>query len=291
MKKIAIFASIVTAIFLAMVVFDTNQVAVESTESGTRPHGSDGQYSSFEYGRSGMNRPLVAYRISAHSVPDQRKILCVFAIHGFEDAWYRDGEELVNIAHGVIDYFRDNPQVLGNYQLIVVPCANPDGLYEGWTCNGPGRCQISAGIDINMDFDYRFQVRTNPRNKTGARPFSSPEARALRDLVFKEKPGIIIDFHGWLCSAAGDKAIAEIFCRNLGLEYKDPDASIYGGFFSGWASQYAKAVLVEYPNPFTGQGPFDFRTDIQVETHGLVAHWGYTDKTISAITEIVDQGL
>lgn len=291
MKRVFIFSAIVACLFITMVVFDTNQVAVESTQPSTTAPGWDSRYGSFEYGRSGMNRPLVAYRIGAHPASNQRKILCVFAIHGFEDAWYRDGQELVNIAHGIIDYFRDNPQVLGQYQLIVVPCANPDGLNEGWTCNGPGRCQISKGIDINMDFDYRFQVRNNPRNKTGPRPFSSPEARALRDLVLKEKPSIIIDLHGWLCSAAGDPTIADIFCRHLDLENKAPDASIYGGFFSGWASQHAKAVLVEYPNPFTGQGPFDFRTDIQVETHGWVDHWNYTDKTINAIIEIVQRRL
>ncbi|WP_366942894.1 M14 family zinc carboxypeptidase [Syntrophomonas sp.] len=43
--------------------------------------------------------------------------------------------------------------------MLIIPGANPDGIKQGWTCNGPGRCQLSQGIDINMDFDYDFKVR------------------------------------------------------------------------------------------------------------------------------------
>ncbi|MFZ2538951.1 MAG: M14 family metallopeptidase [Oscillospiraceae bacterium] len=240
----------------------------------------------FTYGQSGMNAPLMAYKVN-NQCPS-RKILCVFAIHGFEDAFFKDGQALVDTANGVIEYFQNNPESLNEYELIIVTCANPDGLAQGWTCNGPGRCQISQGIDLNMDFDFNFRPRVNVRNLTGEKPFASPEAAALRDLVFSEKPDIIIDFHGWINCAAGDPQIAEIFCKHLGLTYEKTDQAIYDGFFSGWAAKYARAVLVEYPNPFTGQGSFDGTSDSEYDyTVQRFSDFRYTEKTIQALEEIV----
>lgn len=246
---------------------------------------SDYSWSTLTYGQSGMNSPLLAYKFT--NTNPSRKILCVFAIHGFEDAFYKDGQALVDTANGVIDYFKKNPSSLNGNELIIVPCANPDGLKQGYTYNGPGRCQISQGIDMNMDFDYNFRPRVNARNKTGSEPFTSPEAAALRDLVFSEKPDIIIDFHGWVNCAAGDSDIAKLFCKRLGLTYEETDQAIYDGFFSGWASKYARAVLVEYPSPFTGKGSFDGKSDEKYDytNHGF-SGFGFTENTVMAIKDI-----
>lgn len=237
------------------------------------------------YGYSGLNTPLQVYTISNRS--PEKKILCVFAMHGFEDAFYRDGQALVDTARGVIASLQEQPAALGEVEVMIVPCANPDGLAEGWTCNGPGRCQISQGVDINMDFDYNFRVRNNDRNTTGRQPFTSPEAAALRDLVLKEKPDIILDFHGWVNSASGDPEIAEIFCKNLDLAYEDKEKTFYDGFFVGWAAKYAKSVLVEYPNPFTGQGSYEGKSDQEYNySQSEVNQFGYAEKTAAAIREI-----
>lgn len=188
-------------------------------------------------------------------------MLCVFGVHGFEDAFYRDGQILVNTADRVVDHFRNHREELGEYTLLVVPCANPDGLAGGYTCNGPGRCQLSQGYDINMDFDYNFTVRNNRRNKTGPEPLSSPEGQALYALVMKEAPDIIVDFHGWIGSAAGDDQLAEVFAQTLDLRHTEPAEIIFGGFFSGWAMGVSRAVLVEYPDPFDGQGAWEGNSD------------------------------
>jgi hypothetical protein len=249
---------------------------------------ADYSYRTITYGQSGSNVPLLAYKFSNKN--PSKKILCVFAMHGFEDAFYKDGQALVDTANGVIDYFKNNSKSLGTYELIIVPSANPDGLKQGWTCNGPGRCQISQGIDINMDFDYNFRPRVNARNKTGEKPFASPEAVSLRDLVINEKPDIIIDFHGWINCASGDKEIAEVFCNHLGLTYEKKEKEIYDGFFSGWAAKYAKAVLVEYPSPFTGKGSFDGKSDGKYDyTSKGFSGFGYTENTVKAIEEIVEK--
>ena len=113
-------------------------------------------------------------------VPKPTKIVLVtFEIHGWDDSYGGDGQVLVNMGNAAISYFTAHPNELKTTSLYVVSSANPDGLISGWTNNGPGRCQISLGVDINRDFGYQWVRRTNARNKTLA-PFSSPEARALK---------------------------------------------------------------------------------------------------------------
>lgn len=140
---------------------------------------------------------------------------------------------------------------------------------------------------MNMDFAYNFRIRTNTRNKTGSQPFSSPEAAALKDLVLQEKPDIILDFHGWVNSASGDPEIARIFCRRLGLTYEDKEKTFYDGFFAGWAGKYAKSVLVEYPDPFTGQGAYEGKSDRKYDyAQSGFNQFGYAEKTLEALEEI-----
>lgn len=79
-----------------------------------------------------------------------------FAIHGFEDEYYRDGQVLVNEANVLIDYFVNHIKELKNYTLVIVPCANPDGVIAGTNnqraCNTAfGRCTANH-IDINRDW-------------------------------------------------------------------------------------------------------------------------------------------
>jgi len=141
-------------------------------------------------------------------------------MHGFEDAFYRDGQTLVDTAYGVIASLQEQPAALGAVEVMIVPCANPDGLAEGWTCNGPGRCQISQGIDIS-------------------------------------------------------------------LAYEDKEKTFYDGVFAGWAAKYAKSVLVEYPNPLTGQGPYEGKSDRKYNyTKSEFNQFGYAEKTAAAIREI-----
>ncbi|MDD4626636.1 MAG: hypothetical protein PHP87_06080 [Syntrophomonas sp.] len=81
-----------------------NKSATENTATE-----SDNEKFKHEYGRSGNDRPLNVYKISNLATDEKKnKILCVFAIHGFEDAFYRDGQVLVDIAEDIIAYFINN---------------------------------------------------------------------------------------------------------------------------------------------------------------------------------------
>jgi hypothetical protein len=201
-----------------------------------------------EYGTSGMGRQLNYILIEPKVVTS--KVLAVFCIHGFEDSYSQDGQKLADIGNQMITYFTDNPEKLGTTAMYIVPCANPDGLINGWTNNGPGRCQTSLGVDINRDFNYCWCRRTNSRNKTLA-PFSAPESRGLRDLVINIKPDDVVDVHGWLGTTYGDSSLTQYFSKQIGV---GRSSGLYGspGYFSAWAMAYAKrTALVELPRPGT----------------------------------------
>ena len=202
-----------------------------------------------------------------------KTMLLTFAVHGFEDGWDKDGAALVQIGTDVIKEFSGDPQTLKETRLIVITCVNPDGIESGRSSNGFGRCN-AQGIDINRDFDYYWKYCSEGKYRTGNAPFSTPEAKILRDVVLKAKPDIIIDFHGWLTCTYGDAAIADGFDRAFGIQRKKPNAidnTYMAQFFTGWASQYARTVLVEYPDPQTYQNMLNSE---------------YSQKTINVIKNI-----
>jgi Predicted carboxypeptidase len=174
-----------------------------------------------------------------------RTMLLTFAMHGFDGGWDKDGAFLVQIANNVIREFSEHPEELQKTRLIVVPCVNPDGIYYGKSEHGIGRCN-GQGIDINRDFDYFWEYSSDSKYHTGNTPFSTPEAQILRQLVLAEKPDIVIDIHGWSNCTYGDKQIGECFNNNFGFK-NTYDMTYLKQHFSGWAGQYARAVLVEYP--------------------------------------------
>lgn len=192
-------------------------------------------------GKSGKGRDIYATRIYRPDVEDVKEALLVFAIHGYEDQFERDGEYLVHMGDNLIHYFEE--YLPYDYAITIVPLANPDGLVEGYTNNGPGRAQIALGVDINRDFDYNFVANVaSPRNKTLAEPFSSSEAQALRDLVLSREWDFIIDFHGWWDLTIGNKELAQAF--NLPYSGGYTESS---GTFSAWASLHSRSLLVELP--------------------------------------------
>lgn len=116
------------------------------------------------YGQSGAGRDLKAYRYG----DGENVIILAFAIHGWEDNFSRDGQLLVDTAEDLMQVLEDRYDELvrsGDWSVYVLPCLNPDGLYDGWTCNGPGRCTTyrldangnniyGVGIDLNRSFPY-----------------------------------------------------------------------------------------------------------------------------------------
>lgn len=137
-----------------------------------------------------------------------------FAIHGYEDNWSRDGGALVYTANQLMQKLDQNMATVRDYDwsIYVLPCMNPDGLMDGYTHNGPGRCTTTylngsgklvsgRGIDMNRSFPTRWTSYTGNRNFNGSAPLASKESAALAKFVQSVKGGgnnICIDAHGWM---------------------------------------------------------------------------------------------
>lgn len=201
-------------------------------------------YQKHIYGQSELGRDLEYYSFTPENY--QETVLLNFAIHGFEDEYNADGQVLVDTAEELIAYYNKNPEKLGTTRLMIIPCANPDGLYEGTTNNGFGRCN-AKGIDLNRDFDANYQSYSNVRNYTPY-AFSAAESRALRDLVERTKADVVIDFHGWLNYTIGNYELAQIFKEELNLSHHtDFTTANASGYFANWAYQQgALGLLVEF---------------------------------------------
>lgn len=161
---------------------------------------------------------------------------------GYEDEYAKDGQVLVNLANTLVEYYTENTESLGEYQMIIVPSANPDGLIEGKnnyraTSYGAfGRC-TAEGIDMNRDF------------KDGA--FKAIESQKLKALMDEYQMNIHIDFHGWEDSVIGDSAIVKAFRSEVGLT---TDKSNRYGSGQGYLIEYTKntygahSAIVEFKN-------------------------------------------
>ncbi len=161
---------------------------------------------------------------------------------GYEDEYEKDGQVLVNLANTLKEYYTKNAKDLGEYQMVIVPSANPDGLAEGknnyraTSSKAFGRC-TAKGIDMNRDF------------KDGA--FKAIESQKLKALMDEYKMNIHIDFHGWEDSVIGDPTIVKAFRKEVRLT---KDKSNRYGNGQGYLIEYTKntygahSAIVEFKN-------------------------------------------
>jgi murein peptide amidase A len=118
-------------------------------------------------GRSVQGRPIALVRVGDPAAP--RKVLAVGCIHGDEPA-----------GRGIVaDLMRSTPRP--DTQLLLVRDMNPDGFVHHERTN-------ARGVDLN---------RNSPEHwaGAGARPWSEPESRAIRDLVLREEPTLSVYYH------------------------------------------------------------------------------------------------
>jgi murein peptide amidase A len=118
-------------------------------------------------GRSVQGRPITMTRVGDPGAT--RRILVVGQVHGDEPA----GRDIVNALRA------STPAP--DTQLLLVRDLNPDGFAHRTREN-------AHGVDLN---------RNSPQGwaGAGARPWSEPEARAIRSVVLRERPALTIYYH------------------------------------------------------------------------------------------------
>jgi Zinc carboxypeptidase./Bacterial SH3 domain. len=244
------------------------------------------------YGQSGAGRNLEYYRIGSGN----KRLFLNFAIHGFEDNFNQDGAELVDVAGGVIQMLSDNISSVNSHDwsVFVIPSANPDGLIDGNTNNGPGRCTtwrygstraelVQGGVDLNRSFDINFAVNTDSRNYTGPYPNWAKESEALRDFLVANKSAsyrnVMIDSHGWLQQIYTIDGSQAYLSRLFKYFFpQNTQMSLNGA--NGYVSIYAyslgmEACLFEFPTNVTHPA------DIQV--------LGYKAAFVNAIMSLINE--
>jgi murein peptide amidase A len=118
-------------------------------------------------GHSVQGRAITVTRVGD---PDAtRRILVVGCIHGNEPA-----------GRGIVEALGRSSPAPGT-QLLLVRDLNPDGFAHHVRTN-------AHGVDLN---------RNSPEHwaGAGARPWSEPETRAIRDLILRERPALSIYYH------------------------------------------------------------------------------------------------
>ena len=199
-------------------------------------------HTQFAYGQSEMGRELICHRIGTQDAA--RSMLLVFGVHGFEDSYPHDGQVLKLIAENLISHYTANVQELQNFCLYIIPCANPDGLLDGYTNEGFGRCNAN-GLDINRDFPAGWTPVSNERYLTGNGPFSTAEARAIRDLTEQIQPDYGMDVHGWISFSGGEGQMAQIFSDHFDLSLSDYSTC---GTLYKWLKTFTRdAAMLELP--------------------------------------------
>ncbi len=192
-----------------------------------------------KYGYSYHGRNLEAFIITnADSGTYKKTLFMDFAIHGFEDEYFRDGQVLVKEGNALVEYFAKHSDLLGDYRLVIVPCANPDGTHAGRnnlraSKTAFGRCTANH-VDMNRDF--------------GA--FRAKETVALKNIIVKSKPTVYLNFHGWYNEAIGSKDLCKLIKNKLGLKEVDNHYGASSGYAIGWVHYNLgiPVALVEYPS-------------------------------------------
>lgn len=243
------------------------------------------------YGTSGAGRNLYAYQYG-----NGKNVMVVgFAIHGFEDNFYRDGQELVYAANQLKATLEANISTIEKkgWTVYVLPTMNPDGLNDGYSHNGPGRCTTTYltssgslssahGIDMNRSFPSNFISYSDSRNYNGGRPLACRESAALAAFVKRVKgsgKNVCIDTHGWTQQIITSTGTG-------GLLYNTFHNAFSGNSYA--SCTYARGYLTAYTTSL-GYNSCLFEFPSNVYSHNQFLSSGYCSRYVSCIMTLLNR--
>ena len=148
------------------------------------------------------------------------------------------------LAYVFMDYLDLNPEIIpAALTVIVVPSVNPDGMYKVIGKVGrftiadvpvnislaPGRFNAHE-VDLNRNFDCNWKPEGTWQRKTvsaGSKPFSEPEAAAIRDFVLQTRPTAAIFWHSQANAVYASQCKTDILSETLDIMNAYAHASKY----------------------------------------------------------------
>ena len=216
-------------------------------------------------------------------------LFATFSVHGFEDEWSHDGQELTYIAEQFKSKLlqMQDMDIENKWTIYIFPSVNPDGANYGWTNNGPGRTTLyssapgNQGVDLNRCWHIagtKYQTFDTARNYNGTAGFQANEAVSLRNFLTSHQStsgkNIVIDLHGWLNETIGDSGLGAYYRTQFGMS---KHIGSYGaGYLINWARSTLKncrSTLVEMP--------------ATVNSHSDVVSQNFAGKYINATLNIL----
>lgn len=202
------------------------------------------------YGQTQLGKDMFYYKAGN----GKKHIFLVFALHGWEDGkksdgtyYHGDGNVLLKVAKNFMNRFitMDSTQrqtILNNWTIYLFPGINLDGIVNGYSNGGFGRC-LYNGLDPNRCFPGNFKEFTSPRNKTSPTYLNAIELVKLRDVLIANRSNdenILIDIHGWENSCiTNSQTLANYFLpelKALNSSCVRKNLGVASGYLTTWAS-------------------------------------------------------
>ncbi len=172
-------------------------------------------------GRSVQGRPIGLVRVGAPAAT--RSVLVIGCIHGDECA-----------ARAVVARLATtDPARLRGVRLLLVRNLNPDGFAHHTRQN-------AHGVDLNRNGSVGRRDLGPPGSRfyAGRKAFSEPESRAIRALILRDRPQVVVWYHQPLAlidaPESGSSAHARRYARLVGLPFSP--LSRYPGSLSRWVN-------------------------------------------------------
>jgi predicted deacylase len=179
-------------------------------------------------------------------------VLVIGGVHGSEPT-------SVDVARGLLELLREQPEMARGKTVAILANANPDGYAK--------RSRYNANkIDINRNFaatNYKPAMQAAVRS--GARPNSEPETRAIVRAIARLRPDLLISIHsigsGRECNNYDGPAeqVARVMSGHNGY----PPAATIGYPTPGSLGSYAgidrqiPMITLELPRTLPGQAAWD----------------------------------
>jgi predicted deacylase len=159
-----------------------------------------------------------------------RRVLVIGSIHGDERAGLR-----------VVRALRDRADLPDQLDLWLAPTVNPDGTAADRRTN-------AHGVDLNRNFPYNWHTSSRGETWSGPGPLSEPESVALRDLVRRVDPWLVVTFHQPLFGVGVNDdhlGVVRALARGMRLPLDDFACSgVCYGTFTQWVNNRTDGVAV-----------------------------------------------